>query len=1473
MFMFKKTTFHCFLVALTLLSLIVAHGEANQRRMQIHRMHAVRSAKAAAKQAVVEKGDYSITGNQLVQAMARQSVLSRILNVTYEGAAPQAAIYSAPLQGFPRIGNQYVVLSTGDARDIKGDARTFLSTAYTGYRDEYGCYWCGSTDGCDCDPYEYECYWCGSTDGCDCCDWCGSTNGCDCDHDDYNNPYFGDGIFIEGGTPDGYDAYDVATLTLRIDLSGIPADARLVFRYKFLTEEAPDFWNDIFQDFFTAYILDANRNRIQNIAILPNGLPYTLDNARPFMNQVQGDCHDPEPPFPSPNDTKFNAATGVHTTDFALSDYIGQVIFLEFQVGDAADAIYDSAVMIDGLEIQYGAVPDFFVDRIEFNQVTQSFEGDEKVAAKRLVAGKPTGVRVFAKGVDNAQNPQQITAELHMKKDGAPIAGSPFAPVPSHMTPVAVPERTAQDADGRPVHSLNFRIPASATGEAGDYAFYVHLNPDHEVDEADYTNNRYPLEEGVYDTVTFHPIDPISVLPIRVTIVDDAGGVVHTATTDDDAKYAVQRSNARLLPQAVNWLPEVRLDWNKDAQNGDLTTQNGRSALLAQVLAMQAESKASTAVGVLPRDTDMPANGVAYVGMPGALSKTLMDSTLIHEIIHNMLPGNHFDIIDGDRNHDNTTSGNDGLDPLQLRLRLDRPNILHPFGHDNVWISPTTYQAVFESNGLNPSKASKQQLEMHMLAKSGEFLRIIGWMSEEDALILRPFHTVSVDPNAVTETDPDGEYYVSLLNDQDEELSRVRFNLPIVIGEEYVEETAPFMLHIPRPAGLGEIAFFRSGLAKSGEDEKLGGVEVSDGEPSVAVIAPEGGETLDGVFTIRWAGGHTDEPAPTLFYTVSYSHDDGQSWRPLASDIEATEWQWDTSNEPGADQGLIRVSVSDGVNTATDTTLRFSVAKKAPVPHITSPNEGDSLQIGQVVNFVGGAEDLEDGDISGDSLVWISSLDGEIGTGSEVDTSTLSEGFHIITLQATDSDGQVGEATIGIDIIDTVPPAPTDVQISEIENGEVTVSWTASASEHVAGYIVYWGTSSGNYGDQFNVGYDTSFTLELLSANNYYIAVRAYDNVGNLGAFSDEGLVSNMMRSPSGGVTLTERRPAFMWSETLGATWYHVLLYRNGVEHKSAWVNEATWTPAVDLPAGAYQWWVRAWGPEMGMGGWSEEAHFSVAAMQPVTAPIQTDPSGDVTDTRRPAFMWDAVEHAVWYRVVVVRVGDGNAVLDRWTQGTTLTPDADLPVGDYHWRVVAWGPDGFSPWSEAMDFSIPANVPGTITLLDPQGEQAGHDLTYRWEQDENAMWYRLWIGQVGAGTWHDGWHAFSGTGTAEVELSGHPEGDFTWWLHPWGPDGFGPWSGPMHFSTPDPAPAQPTLISPVGEADPPVTLEYESARAAWFRIYVQRVGHGMVHDGWTQDTTVDLGALPAGDYAWWVGAWNAAGGRVVWSSRGDFSVR
>jgi hypothetical protein len=86
--------------------------------------------------------------------------------------------------------------------------------------------------------------------------------------------------------------------------------------------------------------------------------------------------------------------------------------------------------------------------------------------------------------------------------------------------------------------------------------------------------------------------------------------------------------------------------------------------------------------------------------------------------------------------------------------------------------------------------------------------------------------------------------------------------------------------------------------------------------------------------------------------------------------------------------------------------------------------------------------------------------------------------------------------------------------------GSATISWSSSPSSNVAGYDVYYGTSSGNYVSAVPVSNVTNVTIRgLISGVKYYFAAVAYDNSGNLSALSPE--ISGTVGSSGTAATLT----------------------------------------------------------------------------------------------------------------------------------------------------------------------------------------------------------------------------------------------------------------------------------------------------------------------------------------------------------------
>jgi len=68
----------------------------------------------------------------------------------------------------------------------------------------------------------------------------------------------------------------------------------------------------------------------------------------------------------------------------------------------------------------------------------------------------------------------------------------------------------------------------------------------------------------------------------------------------------------------------------------------------------------------------------------------------------------------------------------------------------------------------------------------------------------------------------------------------------------------------------------------------------------------------------------------------------------------------------------------------------------------------------------------------------------------------------------------------------------------------VTLAWDASSDTTVTGYIVSWGSRSGSYSAQVDVGNKTQYTLLGIPTGPYYFVVKAYNSLGMISDPSNE---------------------------------------------------------------------------------------------------------------------------------------------------------------------------------------------------------------------------------------------------------------------------------------------------------------------------------------------------------------------------------
>lgn len=104
-----------------------------------------------------------------------------------------------------------------------------------------------------------------------------------------------------------------------------------------------------------------------------------------------------------------------------------------------------------------------------------------------------------------------------------------------------------------------------------------------------------------------------------------------------------------------------------------------------------------------------------------------------------------------------------------------------------------------------------------------------------------------------------------------------------------------------------------------------------------------------------------------------------------------------------------------------DALTAVSHAAIGPLPdvRITEPAGKVVVTEGDPVTFTATAVDFNGDDLS-PGIEWASDLDGVLGTGASVTTSSLSWGLHTITATATDDPGRSGSATVTVDIVSRI---------------------------------------------------------------------------------------------------------------------------------------------------------------------------------------------------------------------------------------------------------------------------------------------------------------------------------------------------------------------------------------------------------------------------------------------------------------------
>lgn len=235
----------------------------------------------------------------------------------------------------------------------------------------------------------------------------------------------------------------------------------------------------------------------------------------------------------------------------------------------------------------------------------------------------------------------------------------------------------------------------------------------------------------------------------------------------------------------------------------------------------------------------------------------------------------------------------------------------------------------------------------------------------------------------------------------------------------------------PRPANLARIVLLHG-------DTELAERIASSAAPTITLLSPVGEEVFEsGPLTITWTASDTNSSAlaaglsSNLTYNIDYSTDDGASWRELALDWPDTTLVIDSADLPGSPTARVRVSANDGFFTTFAESFPFSVTNKAPTAIILNTDLNHYYVGDQTILLEGVGFDLEDGEIT--NLNWYSDRDGLLGTGPSLllYADELSEGTHLIWLEAIDSQGQSSTGNVSFAVRSAAVTNDSDEAIDE----------------------------------------------------------------------------------------------------------------------------------------------------------------------------------------------------------------------------------------------------------------------------------------------------------------------------------------------------------------------------------------------------------------------------------------------------------
>ncbi|MDA3866648.1 MAG: CpcT/CpeT family chromophore lyase [Salinivirgaceae bacterium] len=230
-----------------------------------------------------------------------------------------------------------------------------------------------------------------------------------------------------------------------------------------------------------------------------------------------------------------------------------------------------------------------------------------------------------------------------------------------------------------------------------------------------------------------------------------------------------------------------------------------------------------------------------------------------------------------------------------------------------------------------------------------------------------------------------------------------------------------------------------------------------------------------------------------------------------------------------------------------------------PTVTITSPNNNHTLAFGETTTLECTANDVEDGTLTGESIVWRSSIDGELGNGTSLANVELTPGNHTITAIATDIKNNQDSASITINALDN--SVPTIAIVAPENNSEhvftdaitFTCEVTDNEDTQIGADQIIWSSSI-----DAEMGSGISLTTNELSVNTHTIYATVLDSHGASATDSIQIVVSPN-NAPEIQITSPANEEVFTENTTINFT-----CSVSDTEEQNLTNEQIIWTSSID---------------------------------------------------------------------------------------------------------------------------------------------------------------------------------------------------------------------------------------------------------------------------------------------------------------------